>query len=106
MLSCQGTGRQNRKDLQDRGGRMLSPSPTPLPYREPRMVMTSQSWVGRELAGGRYRVAALLGEGGMGCVYKAHDANLDCGVVIKVPRAAMLADPEFVGRFAREVRSL
>jgi tetratricopeptide (TPR) repeat protein len=70
------------------------------------MVTTSHGWVGRELAGGRYRVTALLGEGGMGCVYRARDANLDCDAVIKVPRAAMLADPEFVDRFAREVRSL
>jgi tetratricopeptide (TPR) repeat protein/serine/threonine protein kinase len=70
------------------------------------MKATPDTWVGRELAGGRYRVTAQLGEGGMGCVYRARDANLDCDVVIKVPRAAMLADPEFVGRFAREIRSL
>jgi serine/threonine protein kinase len=51
-------------------------------------------------------IEAKLGEGGMGFVYRAHDGNLDCDVVIKVPRASMLEDPEFAGRFAREVRSL
>jgi tetratricopeptide (TPR) repeat protein len=70
------------------------------------MVTTPQTWVGRRLAGGRYRVTALLGEGGMGCVYQAHDANLDCEVVVKVPRPSLLDDPDFAGRFAREIRSL
>jgi tetratricopeptide (TPR) repeat protein len=65
-----------------------------------------KSWVGRRLAGSRYAVTGQLGEGGMGCVFRAHDANLDCDVVVKVPRPALLDDPEFAGRFAREVRSL
>src|SRR5690349_3622967 len=70
------------------------------------MATTARTWVGRDLAGGRYRVTAQLGEGGMGSVYRARDANLDADVVVKVPRASLLSDPEFVGRFAREVRAL
>jgi tetratricopeptide (TPR) repeat protein len=70
------------------------------------MNASVKTWVGRQLGGGRYRVAAKLGEGGMGCVFKAHDANLDCDVVVKVPRPSMLDDPEFAGRFAREIHSL
>jgi predicted Zn finger-like uncharacterized protein len=70
------------------------------------MAVSPHTWVERRLAGGRYAVTAKLGEGGMGCVFKAHDANLDCDVVVKVPRPSMLDDPEFAGRFAREVRSL
>jgi hypothetical protein len=62
--------------------------------------------IGESLAGGRYTIAAKLGEGGMGFVYSAHDRNLDADVVIKVPRRAMLEDPEFADRFAREVRAL
>src|SRR5690242_11284396 len=65
-----------------------------------------KTWLGRQLAGGRYHITAKLGEGGMGCVFKAHDANLDCDVVVKVPRPSLLADPEFAGRFAREIQSL
>lgn len=65
-----------------------------------------ETWEGAALAGGRYQVIARIGEGGMGLVYRARDHNLDADVVIKVPRAAMLEDPEFAARFAREVRSL
>ena len=63
-------------------------------------------WLDLELSGGRYRITARLGEGGMGFVYKAQDANLNTPVVIKVPRRAMLDDPQFVERFQREIRSL
>src|SRR5258708_7908750 len=62
--------------------------------------------VGTTLSGGRYRVVAKLGEGGMGFVYRAHDANLDAEVVVKMPRKSMLDDPEFAERFALEVRAL
>src|SRR5262249_51136149 len=63
-------------------------------------------WIGLALSQNRYVVRAKLGEGGMGFVYRAADRNLDTDVVIKVPRRSMLDDPEFAGRFAREVRSL
>jgi serine/threonine-protein kinase len=64
------------------------------------------NWVGLVLAGDRYQVTGKLGEGGMGLVYRASDRHLGCDVVIKVPRPAMLQDPGFAGRFAREIRSL
>jgi serine/threonine protein kinase len=68
--------------------------------------VTSREWSGLALAGGRYRVTAKLGEGGMGFVYRALDQNIDSDVVIKVPRQAMMDDPDFAGRFTREIRSL
>jgi len=70
------------------------------------MAVSLNDWVGSSLSGGRYRVDAKLGEGGMGFVYKAWDRNLDADLVVKVPRRAMLEDAEFAGRFAREIRSL
>src|SRR4051794_22944108 len=70
------------------------------------MGAPTETWVGLDLAGGRYHVAARLGQGGMGLVYRASDRNLDTDVVIKVPRRALLDDPDFAHRFAREIRSL
>ena len=71
------------------------------------MAGQSDYWVGFKLAGGRYEVTAKLGEGGMGHIYRARDANLDADVVIKVPRrGVLLEDPEFGERFSREIRSL
>src|SRR3954454_21904805 len=70
------------------------------------MATATGDLVGQALSGGRYRVTAKLGEGGMGFVYRAHDRNLDAEVVVKVPRRALLEDPEFAERFAREVRAL
>lgn len=70
------------------------------------MTLPEASWVNRKLSAGRYRVVAELGEGGMGQVYRAWDANLETDVVIKVPHAGLSDDPEFAGRFTREIRSL
>jgi serine/threonine protein kinase len=70
------------------------------------MATETESWIGRLISGNRYRVKSKLGEGGMGLVYLARDRKLDTDVVIKVPRRMMLEDPEFVGRFKREIRSL
>lgn len=69
------------------------------------MATETSSWVGQTLAG-RYRVSSLLGQGGMGLVYRARDAKLGADVVIKVPRRALLEETGFAGRFAREIRSL
>lgn len=70
------------------------------------MPTETVNWIGALLCGKRYEVTAKLGEGGMGVVYQARDLHLNSQVVIKVPRLAMLQDPDFAGRFAREVRSL
>jgi serine/threonine protein kinase len=55
---------------------------------------------------GAYRILSPLGAGGMGEVYRAHDAKLDREVAIKVLPKAMSADPERVARFQREARTL
>ena len=60
------------------------------------MPTETADWVGLTLDG-RYAVAAKLGEGGMGFVYRATDTRLGCDVVVKVPRASMLEDAGFRG---------
>jgi serine/threonine protein kinase/formylglycine-generating enzyme required for sulfatase activity len=70
------------------------------------MSTDTLDWLGKAVANGRYSVTEKLGEGGMGYVYRAFDQNLDTDVVIKVPRRALLDDPEFAQRFSLEIRSL
>src|SRR4051794_32566546 len=70
------------------------------------MLIDTSEWAGTALCEGRYRVLRKLGEGGMAHVYVAHDDKLERDVVIKVPRANLIHDSAFTGRFTREVRSL
>jgi serine/threonine protein kinase/Tol biopolymer transport system component len=55
---------------------------------------------------GRYEIQSLLGEGGMGEVYRAHDEKLGREVAIKVLPTAFAADTERLARFEREARTL
>jgi serine/threonine protein kinase len=51
---------------------------------------------------GRYRILGMLGQGGMGVVYKARDTALNRLVALKMVQAAEHAHPETVVRFHRE----
>ena len=53
---------------------------------------------------GRYKVAGVLGRGGMGVVLKVHDLQLDEEVALKVVRARFAADPVFLDRLKQEIR--
>src|SRR5262245_2458625 len=55
------------------------------------------------LVGTRYEILALLGEGGMGSVYKAQDRELGRLVALKVIRPDMASRPEILERFKREI---
>lgn len=55
---------------------------------------------------GPYKVLALLGAGGMGEVYRAHDTRLGRDVALKVLSPHLAATPEVRARFEREARTV
>src|ERR1041384_3433600 len=55
---------------------------------------------------GHYEVLSLLGQGGMGEVYRARDTKLKRDVALKIVPATFLRDPERMARFQREAQVL
>jgi serine/threonine-protein kinase len=55
--------------------------------------------------GGRYRLRAVLGRGGMGEVYEADDLRLHRPVAVKLLRPDLERDPRVLERFRREART-
>ena len=58
-----------------------------------------------QVVAGRFLVEELVGQGGMGKVYKARHLSLDRSVCIKLLKPALLEDPTLVGRFEREAKA-
>lgn len=54
---------------------------------------------------GRYQILKILGKGGMGSVYLAHDRQLDRDVALKVPFFRSDDDPGILRRFYREAQA-
>ena len=55
------------------------------------------------VVGNRFEILQLLGEGGMGAVYKAHDRELEKDVALKLIRAELARNPEILQRFKQEI---
>src|SRR5580704_6266274 len=56
--------------------------------------------------GGRYRLEAEIGRGGMSTVYRAFDTVLERPVAIKLMHREIAADSDQLERFRREARSV
>jgi Tol biopolymer transport system component len=55
---------------------------------------------------GPYEILAVIGAGGMGEVYRAHDSRLNRDVALKILPEIFAADPDRMARFEREARVL
>jgi len=55
---------------------------------------------------GPYTVTSALGEGGMGVVFRAHDANLQRDVALKLLPDHLADDVDHLARFQREAQVL
>src|SRR5215467_882475 len=55
---------------------------------------------------GPYEVTSLLGEGGMGVVFRAHDTKLQRDIALKLLPDHFADDPERLARFQREAQVL
>src|SRR5450759_203348 len=58
------------------------------------------------LLGGRYRLDAQIGRGGMSTVYRAFDTVLERAVAIKIMHREIATDSDQLERFRREARSV
>ncbi|HET9217842.1 MAG TPA: protein kinase, partial [Terriglobia bacterium] len=63
-----------------------------------------QYWTGRQV--GKFQFLSLLGIGGMGEVYRAHDTKLKRDVAIKILPGEASLDSDRIGRFQREAEVL
>ncbi len=88
------------------GASVLTPPPSSNPQDDARTLMDGPSGVafapGTTL-GSRYVIEGLLGEGGMGRVYKAYDRELDRYVALKVLQPELTRDPQIIQRFKHEL---
>jgi tetratricopeptide (TPR) repeat protein len=64
---------------------------------------TGQVLAPGSIVGGRYEILRLLGEGGMGAVYEAHDHEVNRMVAFKVIRPELAANPDILHMFRQEL---
>ncbi|MGH7487837.1 MAG: serine/threonine protein kinase, partial [bacterium] len=78
--------------------------PVSPPPRRPSSLFVSAAVLNPgDVLGGRYEVLQLLGEGGMGAVYKVRDRELDRFVALKLIRPELAASPAILARFKQEL---
>jgi serine/threonine protein kinase len=66
-------------------------------------ILMSANLIGQQIE--HYRVEDVIGEGGMGTVYRAIDVNLARPVAIKVMHQQYVLQPEFQQRFQQEAQA-
>ncbi len=83
---------------------LISPPPEPASWSgEPSGAISPSQLTPGSAFGSRYRIEALLGEGGMGAVYKAYDAELDRTIALKLVRPELAVNAQTMQRFKQEL---
>lgn len=85
----------------DVGATLAGQSFTPVPH--PARPRTTTKLQPGDIIGGRYEILELLGEGGMGAVYKASDRELNRFVALKLIRSDLASNPAILARFKQEL---
>ncbi|HEY7724588.1 MAG TPA: serine/threonine-protein kinase, partial [Anaeromyxobacteraceae bacterium] len=70
---------------------------------EPAADPDTTAWVGQVVAD-RYRLVEVIGEGGMGAVFRAEHVRIGKALAVKLLRGAFARDPDAVKRFDAEAR--
>jgi serine/threonine protein kinase/formylglycine-generating enzyme required for sulfatase activity len=69
----------------------------------PPKMPAGPAWIGRRL--GEFELKESIGHGGMGLVFRAHQASLNRDVALKLLPFESLTRPDHVARFAKEARA-
>lgn len=82
-----------------------SPLPTPSRWRARHsgIMSAKDHFKPGDVLGGRYEIVKVLGEGGMGTVYKAMDREVEHLVALKLIRPDMAEEPVILARFKQEL---
>jgi eukaryotic-like serine/threonine-protein kinase len=83
------------------GATLAGKSFTPVPH--PALLRATKKLQVGDVIGGRYEILELLGEGGMGAVYKAADRELNRFVALKLIRSDLASNPAILARFKQEL---
>ena len=87
------------------GETFVDASPTPVPGK-PRLSAIfpkKDQFQTGDVLGGRFEILQVIGEGGMGTVYKAVDREVDHIVALKLIRPELAAHPAILARFKQEL---
>lgn len=90
-----------------KGRERLSPSKAMKDLEDEEIVLRVEKdpLIGKKL-GGRYELVSVLGRGGMGSVYKAHQIDIDRMVAIKTLHTSRIADSQVIQRFRSEAQAV
>lgn len=81
----------------------LPPPPTGVPHLSKPGTFGATLLQPGTVLGNRYEILQILGEGGMGAVYKARDVELDRIIALKVIRPELARHPAIIDRFKQEL---